>query len=82
MTYSEQVHAARRAILVQALEAAGGNRTVAAEALGLTRTYLQRLLREHGVVVPVDRAARRPKSCSICRQPGHQYTACRGALAS
>jgi hypothetical protein len=42
----------KRRLLEQALRTAGGNRTRAARALGLQRTYLLRLIREFGVAVP------------------------------
>lgn len=42
----------KRRLLEQALRNAGGNRTHAARALGLQRTYLLRLIRDFGVAVP------------------------------
>jgi hypothetical protein len=42
----------KRRLLEQALRSAGGNRTHAARALGLQRTYLLRLIRDLGVAVP------------------------------
>jgi DNA-binding NtrC family response regulator len=51
-TWHEQVRAFKRDLLATALERAGGNRTHAACALGLERTYLLRLVRELEVKVP------------------------------
>lgn len=48
-TYAQQIEAYRRALLEHALAEAGGNRTQAARALGLQRTYLGRLLRDRGI---------------------------------
>ena len=42
-----RVKAFRKRILQEALSAADGNRTKAAEALGLQRTYFMRLIRKH-----------------------------------
>src|SRR5437870_9026838 len=39
-------------VIKRALAAAGGNRTHAARLLGLQRTYLLRLMRDRGIVVP------------------------------
>jgi transcriptional regulator with GAF, ATPase, and Fis domain len=39
----------KRAIIRRAIRSAGGNKTKAAEALGLTPTYLSRLIRVLGV---------------------------------
>ncbi|MBI4635690.1 MAG: hypothetical protein HY727_05015 [Candidatus Rokubacteria bacterium] len=47
-----EVRAFKRRLLTTALEGAGGNRTHAARALGLQRTYLLRLVRELEVTVP------------------------------
>ncbi|MBI3270349.1 MAG: sigma-54-dependent Fis family transcriptional regulator [Planctomycetes bacterium] len=44
-----KVHEYRRGLLREALERAGGNQTKAAEALGLQRTYLARLIRQFGL---------------------------------
>jgi DNA-binding NtrC family response regulator len=46
------VRAFKRRLLETALLEAGGNRTHAAQALGLERTYLLRLIRDLGVGVP------------------------------
>lgn len=51
-TWAEGVRACKRQLLEAALLAAGGNRTHAARALGLQRTYLVQLLRDLDVVVP------------------------------
>lgn len=56
-TFEAQVRAVKRAIINEALDAAGGNRTHAAAALGLQRTYLMRLMREmkaYGTTAPTD----------------------------
>jgi DNA-binding NtrC family response regulator len=50
--YHTAIRAFRRALVTHALQATGGNRARAARALGLQRTYLQRLIRELGVQVP------------------------------
>jgi transcriptional regulator with GAF, ATPase, and Fis domain len=39
----------KRSIIRRAIRAAGGNKTKAAESLGLTPTYLSRLIRVLGV---------------------------------
>jgi DNA-binding NtrC family response regulator len=51
-TWHAEVRAFKRRLLATALERAGGNRTHAARALGLQRTYLMRLVRELEVAVP------------------------------
>ena len=51
--YHEGVEFARLEILKRALASANGNRTQAAIALGLNRTYLQRLLRERVMIAMV-----------------------------
>ncbi len=47
--FHEQVEQVRKQIIVEALDQAGGNQTRAAEALGLQRTYLARLIRQMGI---------------------------------
>lgn len=47
--YSEARERMTRALLVRALEKHGGNLTRAASALGLTRTYVYKLLKRYGV---------------------------------
>ena len=47
--YALAVRACRRHLILLALNAAGGNRTVAARALGLQRSYLQLLMRQLGL---------------------------------
>jgi DNA-binding NtrC family response regulator len=44
-SYSENVEAYRRQLILKALSEASGNRAAAAKALGLQRTYLSRLLK-------------------------------------
>ncbi len=50
--YHQQVEEFKRQLLTQTLLAHCGNRTHAAKALGLQRTYMLRLIRELGVQVP------------------------------
>jgi DNA-binding NtrC family response regulator len=47
--YHDAVSQFKRQFLQDALAKAGGNQTRAAEALGLRRTYLARLLKEYGI---------------------------------
>ena len=58
-TYHKEVDAFKKALIRAALEAHGGNRTYAARALGLQRTYLLRLIREFGICVPIPERWRR-----------------------
>lgn len=51
-TYHQHVDNFKRELLTQTLLAHCGNRTHAAKALGLQRTYLLRLIRELGIRVP------------------------------
>lgn len=51
-TWHEQVRAFKRRLLTIALERSRGNRTHAARALGLQRTYLLRLVRQLEVTMP------------------------------
>lgn len=51
--YREAVIAFKQRLITETLEAGGGNRTTAAKQLGLERTYLHRLIRTLGVVVPL-----------------------------
>ena len=46
MTFRERSRAAKRSILELAVMDAHGNRTLAAQRLGMQRTYLQRLARD------------------------------------
>lgn len=50
--YHKEVENFRRELLTRTLLAHCGNRTHAAKALGLQRTYLLRLIRELGIQVP------------------------------
>ena len=50
--YHQHVENFKREFLTQTLLAHCGNRTHAATALGLQRTYLLRLIRELGIQVP------------------------------
>ena len=47
--YNEAVTAARRLIVMRALEQAGGHQTRAAERLGVTQPYLSRLVKQLGI---------------------------------
>jgi DNA-binding NtrC family response regulator len=47
--YNEAVAAARRLIVIRALERAGGHQTRAAERLGVTQPYLSRLVKQFGI---------------------------------
>jgi DNA-binding NtrC family response regulator len=50
--YHGAVSEFKRRLIEASLQAARGNRTHAARALGLQRTYLLRLIRDLGVAVP------------------------------
>ena len=50
--YQQEVECFKRQLLTRALDAHDGNRTHAAKALGLQRTYLLRLIREFCLNVP------------------------------
>jgi DNA-binding NtrC family response regulator len=50
--YHDAVSAFKRRLIEATLHQAHGNRTHAARALGLQRTYLLRLIREFGIVAP------------------------------
>ena len=60
MTLYEAEAEFRRSFIEMVLRAQGGNRCRAAQTLGIGRTYLQRLIREHGINVPP--VTGRPKS--------------------
>lgn len=49
LSYHEAMGMHSRRVLIEALRRAGGNQTRAAEALGLQRTYLTKLLRQKGI---------------------------------
>ncbi|MDF2466451.1 MAG: zraR [Ramlibacter sp.] len=49
LPYNEAVAAARRLIVLRALEQAGGHQTRAAERLGVTQPYLSRLVKQLGI---------------------------------
>lgn len=51
-TWHEAVLGFKRRLIEHTLRATGGNRTRAARALGLQRTYLLRLIRALGVIAP------------------------------
>jgi len=56
--YHDAVSEFKRRLIEATLHAARGNRTHAARALGLQRTYLLRLIRDLGVVAPPPRRGR------------------------
>ncbi|PYN39577.1 MAG: hypothetical protein DMD98_00070 [Candidatus Rokuibacteriota bacterium] len=58
--YHGAVSEFKRRLIEATLHQVSGNRTHAARALGLQRTYLLRLIRELGVVAPPPPARRRP----------------------
>ena len=62
-SYHEEVDNFKRQLIRATLEAHGGNRTHAARALGLQRTYLLRLIREYHIAVP---KAVRPQAREPC----------------
>ena len=49
LDYNDAVSAARRLIVVRALEQAGGHQTRAAERLGVSQPYLSRLIKQMGI---------------------------------
>ncbi len=57
--YQQEVESFKRELLTRALLTHGGNRTHAAKALGLQRTYLLRLIREFSLNVPPPMRAHR-----------------------
>ena len=57
--YHEAVEQFKREFLTHTLQAHAGNRTYAARALGLQRTYLLRLIHEYGITVPIPERWRR-----------------------
>jgi hypothetical protein len=59
----------KRHLVTVALKGAGGNRTHAAAALGLRRTFLQRLIRELGIEIPPARPRRPPAPTNGHRPP-------------
>jgi DNA-binding NtrC family response regulator len=50
--YQKAVDEFKRRFLTEKLVEHGGNRTRAAKALGMQRTYLMRLIREFGLQIP------------------------------
>jgi len=72
-TWHAAIAAFKRALIERALADAGGNRTRAARALGLQRTYLLRLMREMGGLASMPKDAGRCTSFTF-------RTARRGAL--
>lgn len=49
LTYNDAVTAARRLIVLRAIERVGGHQTKAAERLGMTQPYLSRLMKQLGI---------------------------------
>ena len=62
--YHAAVSAFKRRLIEVALRRTRGNRTHAARALGLQRTYLLRLIRDLGVAAPPPPARRRNGAAS------------------
>ena len=60
----------KRRLIEATLDQAGGNRTRAARALGLQRTYLLRLIREFDIRVPPAPMARRRGEPAAVPAPG------------
>jgi DNA-binding NtrC family response regulator len=63
-SYHGAVSEFKRRLIEATLRQAQGNRTHAARALGLQRTYLLRLIRDLGVVAPPPPARRRAQGGS------------------
>jgi len=64
LTYHGAVSDFKRRLIEATLRDAHGNRTHAARALGLQRTYLLRLIRELGVAAPPPPPRRRGRAAS------------------
>lgn len=62
--YQRAVEKFKRELLALALAAHDGNRSRAARALGLQRTYLVRLIRDFGLGRPAAEASRRDAEAS------------------
>ncbi|HUF91911.1 MAG TPA: helix-turn-helix domain-containing protein [Candidatus Limnocylindria bacterium] len=58
-TFRDAVRGFKRQLLEAQLQQSAGNRTHAARALGLQRTYLLRLIRDLGITVPPRRGRTR-----------------------
>jgi DNA-binding NtrC family response regulator len=63
-TFYQAVEQFRRKLLIEALTTHCGNRTAAARALGIRRSYLQRLIRRHRVEAPRECASSTSAKCS------------------
>jgi len=59
----------KRRLIEATLTQSGGNRTRAAKALGLQRTYLLRLMREFQIHVPAGQHAQRRPPAPVPPQP-------------
>jgi len=59
----------KRRLIEATLTQSGGNRTRAAKALGLQRTYLLRLMREFQIHVPAGQNAQRRPPAPVPPQP-------------
>ncbi len=59
----------KRRLIEAVLTQSGGNRTRAARALGLQRTYLLRLMRDFEIRIPAGSAPPRPPAPSSARAP-------------
>jgi DNA-binding NtrC family response regulator len=76
VTFRAAVVAFKRRLLEQALMTAQGNRTAAARALGVQRTYLARSIRDLGVAAPPPRRRSRgePPSARETDRPGQRLS--------
>jgi len=67
--YHGAMNESRRRLIEATLHQCGGNRTRAARALGLQRTYLLRLMRHLGVTAPAHPAT---AHAPAARSPSHR----------
>jgi len=71
--FHAQVNAFRRQVLMTALQRTNGNRTRAAELLGLHRTYFLRLLQKLNIGADVDSASEMPPQAAGASTPAPSY---------
>jgi len=73
LSYHDHVATFQCEFLTAALREHQGDHTKTAEALGLQRTYLLKLIRKHGITVPrtAPRAPASERRCGMCRERGH-----------
>lgn len=62
--YHDAVTALKRRLIEDALRRCGGNRTAAAEELGLQRSYLYRLMKDLGVQAPPAKPRKRSEQAA------------------